>query len=121
MSYQGGGGFLEATKNVTRNKLGANILLAGLVIQTVSFAFFMVLVVHAWHNIVKDRIRPRQEPWGPVLWILMFSSIAYMVYRLIISLFTSTDHARYRFAVSIVLSSLLKGLVAISLRTKVSV
>ncbi|KAG1777050.1 RTA1 like protein-domain-containing protein [Suillus placidus] len=83
---QGGGGGLEASTNVTSDKLGANILLAGLVIQTLSFAFFMILVAHAWHGIVRDGFLPRQEPWGPILWILMFSSTAYMIrciYRVI--------------------------------------
>ncbi|OAX39962.1 RTA1-domain-containing protein [Rhizopogon vinicolor AM-OR11-026] len=76
---QGGGGGLEASTNQTSEKLGADILLAGLVIQTLSFAFFMLLVVHAWRSILRDHILPRQEPWGPILWILMFSSTAYMI------------------------------------------
>ncbi|OJA10527.1 hypothetical protein AZE42_01695 [Rhizopogon vesiculosus] len=76
---QGGGGGLEASTNQTSEKLGADILLAGLVIQTLSFAFFMLLVVHAWRSILRDYILPRQEPWGPILWILMFSSTAYMI------------------------------------------
>ncbi|KAG2118474.1 RTA1 like protein-domain-containing protein [Suillus clintonianus] len=83
---QGGGGGLEASTNVTSNKLGANILLAGLVIQTLSFVFFMLLIVHAWRSILRDGIMPRQEPWGPILWILMFSSTAYLIrciYRVI--------------------------------------
>ncbi|KAG1799853.1 RTA1 like protein-domain-containing protein [Suillus plorans] len=76
---QGGGGGLEASTNTTSAKLGADILLAGLVLQTVSFAFFMILVVHAWHCIVRDGLMFRKEPWGQILWILMFSSTAYMI------------------------------------------
>lgn len=71
---------MQVSKNSTTDKLGADILLAGLVIQTLSFAFFMLLVVHTWRSILKDSIQPRQEPWGPILWILMFSSTAYMVH-----------------------------------------
>lgn len=78
---QGGGGGLQASTNQTSDKLGADILLAGIVIQALSFALFMLLVVHAWRSILRDDIHPRQEPWGPILWILMFSSTAYMVRR----------------------------------------
>lgn len=83
---QGGGGGLEASKNVTSEKLGANILLAGLVAQTLSFALFMILVAYAWRGILRDGFVPSQEQWGPILWILMFSSTAYMIrciYRVI--------------------------------------
>lgn len=82
---QGGGGGLEASKNVTSEKLGANILLAGLVAQTLSFALFMILVAYAWRGILRDGFVPSQEQWGPILWILMFSSTAYMV-RLLFTL-----------------------------------
>lgn len=83
---QGAGGGLEASTNETSEKLGADVLLAGLILQTLSFAFFMILVLHVWHSIIRDGFLPRQEPWGPILWILMFSSTAYMVrciYRVI--------------------------------------
>lgn len=76
---QGGGGGLEASTNVTSQKLGSNIILAGLIIQTLSFAFFMILVVHAWRGILRDGYVPSHEPWGPILWILMFTSTAYMI------------------------------------------
>ncbi|KAG1837912.1 RTA1 like protein-domain-containing protein [Suillus subalutaceus] len=83
---QGVGGGLEVSTKVTTEKPGANVLLTGLVIQTLSFGFFMVLVVHAWHGILRDGFQLRQEPWGPILWILMFSSSAYIIrciYRVI--------------------------------------
>ncbi|KAG1878169.1 RTA1 like protein-domain-containing protein [Suillus subluteus] len=83
---QGVGGGLEVSTKVTAEKPGANVLLTGLVIQTLSFGFFMVLVVHAWHGILRDGFQLRQEPWGPILWILMFSSSAYIIrciYRVI--------------------------------------
>ena len=41
----------------------------------------MLLVVRAWRSLLQDHILPRQEPWGKILWTLMFSSIAYMVCR----------------------------------------
>lgn len=83
---QGAGGGLEVSTKVTSEKLGADVLLAGLIIQTLSFALFMILVAHAWHAILRDGFLVRQEPWGPILWILMFSSTAYMIrciYRVI--------------------------------------
>jgi hypothetical protein len=118
---QGGGGGLEASKNVTSEKLGANILLAGLVAQTLSFALFMVLVAYAWRGILRDGFVPSQEPWGPILWILMFSSTAYLVRFSLTSLSILTDVARYRFVVFIVSSSLVKVTAAIFLHMKVSV
>ncbi|KAG2072266.1 hypothetical protein BDR04DRAFT_416696 [Suillus decipiens] len=83
---QGVGGGLEVSTTATTVELGGHILLSGLVIQTFSFTLFMVLVAHAWHGIVQDGLLLRQEPWGPILWILMFSSIPYMIrsiYRVI--------------------------------------
>ncbi|KAG2033515.1 RTA1 like protein-domain-containing protein [Suillus americanus] len=83
---QGVGGGMEVSTKVTVEKPGANVLLTGLVIQTLSFAFFMVLVAHAWYAILRDGFLLRQEPWGLILWILMFSSTAYMIrciYRVI--------------------------------------
>jgi hypothetical protein len=83
---QGGGGGLEASTKQTSQKLGSDILLAGLVLQTLSFAFFMILVARAWHGVLRDGFVLRQEPWGPIIWLLMFSSTAYMVrciYRVI--------------------------------------
>ncbi|KAG1904371.1 RTA1 like protein-domain-containing protein, partial [Suillus fuscotomentosus] len=85
-SIQGAGGGLEASTNATSEKLGADIVLAGLILQTVSFAFFMILIVHAWHGINRDGLLFRKEPWRKILWILMFSSTAYMIryiYRVI--------------------------------------
>ncbi|KIK81448.1 hypothetical protein PAXRUDRAFT_832855 [Paxillus rubicundulus Ve08.2h10] len=83
---QGGGGGLEASKNETSVKLGSYILLGGLIIQTLSFALFIALVVHAYRGLVKDGFRPSQERWGMIFWILLFSSAAFMircVYRVI--------------------------------------
>ncbi|KAH7923424.1 RTA1-domain-containing protein [Leucogyrophana mollusca] len=83
---QGGGGGMQASTNTTSDKLGADILLGGLVLQTLSFAFFMILVFHAYRKIVNDGIRPSQEHWGTILWTLFFSSTAFMIrciYRVI--------------------------------------
>ncbi|KAG2126544.1 RTA1 like protein-domain-containing protein, partial [Suillus clintonianus] len=76
---QGGGAGLQVSKNATTDKLGSNILIAGIAVQAFSFAFFIFLVVLAWRSILRDGILPRQEPWGPILRILMFSSIAFMI------------------------------------------
>ncbi|KAG2053077.1 hypothetical protein BDR06DRAFT_972547 [Suillus hirtellus] len=83
---QGVGGGLEVSTKMTNEKLGANILLSGLVIQTLSFTFFMILCAHIWRGVLRDGFLLRREPWGPILWILMFSSTAYMIrsiYRVI--------------------------------------
>ncbi|KAG2132702.1 RTA1 like protein-domain-containing protein [Suillus bovinus] len=83
---QGVGGGMEVSTKVTNEKLGSNILLTGLVIQTLSYTFFTILVVHTWHGILRDSFLLRQEPWGPIIWILMFSSTTYMIrsiYRVI--------------------------------------
>ncbi|KAF9219546.1 hypothetical protein BS17DRAFT_382473 [Gyrodon lividus] len=76
---QGGGGGLESSKNSLSIKIGADTLLGGLILQTLSFALFIVLVLHAYRGLVKDGIRPSQEPWGMILWTLFFSSALFMV------------------------------------------
>ncbi|KAG1790628.1 RTA1 like protein-domain-containing protein [Suillus plorans] len=68
---QGVGGGLEVSTKMTNEKLGANILLSGLVIQTHSFAFFMILCAHIWRGVLRDGFLLRREPWGPILWILI--------------------------------------------------
>ncbi|KAG2113872.1 RTA-like protein [Suillus discolor] len=78
-SIQGAGGGLEASTNPTSEKLGADIVLTGLILQTVSFAFFVILVVHVWHGVNRDGLLLRKEPWRKILWTLMFSSTAYMI------------------------------------------
>ncbi|KAH7909190.1 RTA1 like protein-domain-containing protein [Hygrophoropsis aurantiaca] len=83
---QGAGGGMQASTNVTSDKLGADILLGGLVLQTLSFALFILLVVRAWRSIVRDGVRPAKERWGVVLWTLFFSSTFFMIrciYRVI--------------------------------------
>ncbi|KIJ67477.1 hypothetical protein HYDPIDRAFT_166066 [Hydnomerulius pinastri MD-312] len=76
---QGGGGGLQASTNPTSDKLGADILLGGLILQTLSFALYIILVSHAYRGIVRDGIKPSQEPWGMIFWTLFFSSAAFMV------------------------------------------
>ncbi|KAG1745527.1 RTA-like protein [Suillus paluster] len=76
---QGLGGAMQTSTDESRDKLGAHIVLAGLILQTLSYVLFIVLFVHAWRSILRDGILPRQEPWGKILWLLVFSSIAYMI------------------------------------------
>ncbi|KAG1807761.1 RTA1 like protein-domain-containing protein [Suillus variegatus] len=78
-SIQGAGGGLEASTNATSVKLGADIVLTGLILQIVSFAFFMILVVHVWHGINRNGLLFREKPWRKILWTWMFSSTAYMI------------------------------------------
>ncbi|KAF9219550.1 hypothetical protein BS17DRAFT_788986 [Gyrodon lividus] len=76
---QGGGGGLESSNNSTGIRIGADALLGGLILQTLSFALFIVLVLHAYRGLVKDGVRPSQEPWGMILWTLFFSSALFLV------------------------------------------
>ncbi|KAH7902960.1 RTA1 like protein-domain-containing protein [Hygrophoropsis aurantiaca] len=76
---QGGGGGMQASTNITSDNIGARILLGGLVLQTLSFAFFMALVYHAYRSITKDGIKPSEHRWGTILRLLFFSSTFFMI------------------------------------------
>lgn len=76
---QSGGGGLQTSKNVSTDKLGANVMLAGLALQAVSFAFFILLSLHVYRRIRADGISPSREPWGPIVPTLFFSSAMFIV------------------------------------------
>jgi len=76
---QGGGSGLQASSNVTTIKLGQRVILVGLVMQMVSYACFIVLVVHAHLKIIKDTRTTGSEPWWKIIWLLYFSSICIMI------------------------------------------
>ncbi|KAF9233495.1 RTA1 like protein-domain-containing protein [Melanogaster broomeanus] len=76
---QGGGGGLAASTDPTNNRIGTDTLLLGLTLQTISFAVFIMLLVHAYRRLVKGGVRPSKEPWGIVLRTLIFSSAMFMV------------------------------------------
>ncbi|KAI6044569.1 RTA1 like protein-domain-containing protein [Pisolithus marmoratus] len=73
------GGGLQTSKSVSTEKLGTNLLLAGLALQTISFAFFTFLSLHVYKRIRADGISPLQETWGPIVPTLLFSSAIFMV------------------------------------------
>ncbi|KIJ67542.1 hypothetical protein HYDPIDRAFT_186269 [Hydnomerulius pinastri MD-312] len=76
---QASGGVLQASSNASMAKNGVYILLGGLVLQTISFALYMLLAFHAYSLIKKDGITPQHEPWGTILSTLTFTSICFMV------------------------------------------
>jgi len=76
---QEGGGGLQASKKLASVKAGAKVLLIGLVMQMVSYACFILLVVHAHRKILRDASTTGAEPWWNIIWLLYFSSICIMI------------------------------------------
>ncbi|KIM74982.1 hypothetical protein PILCRDRAFT_827692 [Piloderma croceum F 1598] len=76
---QGGGGGLETSNNRTTGKIGVRILLVGLVLQLISYACFVVILVHTHHKIVKDARTNGLEPWWKLIWLLYFSSVCILI------------------------------------------
>ncbi|KAI6044656.1 RTA1 like protein-domain-containing protein [Pisolithus marmoratus] len=73
------GGGIQTSKNTSTDKLGANVMLAGLALQAGSFGFFILLFLHVYSRIRADGISPSKEPWGPIVPTLLFSSAMFMV------------------------------------------
>ncbi|KAI6129418.1 RTA1 like protein-domain-containing protein [Pisolithus croceorrhizus] len=73
------GGGIQTSKSISTDKLGANIMLAGLALQAVSFGLFILLFLHVCWRIRADRISPLREPWGPIVPAMLFSSAMFMV------------------------------------------
>jgi uncharacterized membrane protein YjfL (UPF0719 family) len=76
---QAGGGGMQTSHNQSSVKAGVRLLLIGLVLQLVSYACFIVLVVHAHIKIIKDNRTSGSEPWWKIIWLLYISSICIMV------------------------------------------
>jgi len=78
---QGGGGGLQASANSKTAQLGTRVVLVGLVLQLISYAFFVFLVVYV-HRRVMDKERPhpiRQDPSFIVIWLVYFSSVFILI------------------------------------------
>ncbi|KIJ67458.1 hypothetical protein HYDPIDRAFT_108232 [Hydnomerulius pinastri MD-312] len=60
-------------------KIGVYIVLGGLGLQTLSFTFYMLLVLHAYSSLKRHGIKPFEEPWGMILKILFFSSCTFIL------------------------------------------
>ncbi|EIW79512.1 hypothetical protein CONPUDRAFT_166269 [Coniophora puteana RWD-64-598 SS2] len=83
---QGGGGGLQASKSSSSITLGARVLLVGLILQTLSFAFFIVLVIHAHRSLRNEKIKASDHLWGMLFKLLYFTSFFFLlrcVYRTI--------------------------------------
>ena len=76
---QGGGGGLQTSHNPTTSKIGVRTLLVGLVLQLISYACFVVMLIHAHRKIVKDARTSGLEPWWKIIWLLYFSSVCILV------------------------------------------
>jgi hypothetical protein len=74
---QGGGGGLQAQEG--NAKLGANILLVGLILQTLSYVVFSGLIGYTHWKIKKVGEFSGDEIWWKVVWHLYISSIFIMV------------------------------------------
>lgn len=80
------GGGLQTSKSVSTDKLGVNMVLAGLAIQTIPFALFIFLCLHVYKHIRAHGISLSSETWGPIVPALLFSSATIMlrcIYRII--------------------------------------
>ncbi|EIW76234.1 hypothetical protein CONPUDRAFT_76626 [Coniophora puteana RWD-64-598 SS2] len=85
-NIQGDGGGLQGSRNSTLKTVGGLILLVGLILQTLSFAFFIVLVIHAHRSLQKENIKVSDHRWGTLFKLIYFSSFFFLlrcVYRTI--------------------------------------
>jgi len=83
---QATGGSMEASKTPNTQKLGSNIVLAGLALQTVSYILFLVLCVRAHLSIKREHSTTGKEIWWKTVWLLYFSSVFITIrciYRLV--------------------------------------
>lgn len=60
--------------NSNTAKVGLYVILAGLGLQTLSLAFYILLVYHAYSSLKRDGIKPFAQPWGMILKTLFFTS-----------------------------------------------
>ncbi|OAL53739.1 RTA1 like protein, partial [Pyrenochaeta sp. DS3sAY3a] len=78
----GGGGILATAKSESSQKTGNNVILLGLGIQVVFFAFFMVVTI-IFHVRIAKNPTPKSliiaTPWVRFLWILYLASLLIMI------------------------------------------
>lgn len=73
---------LAKAKTKEDQNSGNNIILAGLGIQVVFFAFFMVVTVIFHHRIIRNpttKSFTTTAPWKSLVWILYFTSLLIMI------------------------------------------
>ena len=118
---QGGGGGMETSHNPATSKIGNRTLLVGLVLQLISYAFFVVMLIYAHRKIVEDARSSGLEPWWKTIRLLYFSSICILVSDLRTHAWKSVDISSIlRSVVSIAPLNLRKVKEGIWLLTKVS-
>ncbi|KAI8942623.1 hypothetical protein NX059_000677 [Plenodomus lindquistii] len=82
LSQSGGGGMPATAKDKAAQDLGNNIILSGLGIQVVFFAFFMIVTV-VFHTRINRRPTATSlatsAPWRRSLWVLYFASVLILV------------------------------------------
>ncbi|EPQ56237.1 RTA1 like protein [Gloeophyllum trabeum ATCC 11539] len=83
---QASGGGLTAMNSLA--KLGNDIVLVGLILQALSYVFFIFVAVRAHRSVVRSSPRSsvHKEAWWRVLWVLYFSSIFVLIrciYRIV--------------------------------------
>ncbi|KAG8215615.1 RTA1 like protein-domain-containing protein [Butyriboletus roseoflavus] len=76
---QGAGGSFMTSTNPKTIKTGAYIVIAGLSLQTFSFALFIFFVYHASRSLKREGIKPHEAPWGTILTTLFFSSTLILI------------------------------------------
>ncbi|KLO17823.1 RTA1-domain-containing protein [Schizopora paradoxa] len=78
---QGGGGGLQASSKPDTAQLGTRVVLVGLILQLISYMFFIFLVAYLHRRIVSSSPpHPiRQEPAFFVVWLVYFSSVFIMI------------------------------------------
>ncbi|KLO17824.1 RTA1 like protein [Schizopora paradoxa] len=80
-SLQGNGGGLQGSSTPSTARIGTWIVLVGLVLQVISYLFFIFLVVYMHRRIVN--VAPphpvRKEASFKVVWLIYYTSIFYMI------------------------------------------
>ncbi|KAJ4298056.1 hypothetical protein N0V90_005955 [Kalmusia sp. IMI 367209] len=93
LGQSGGGGILATAKSESSQSLGNKVILLGLGIQVVFFAFFMVVTVVFHLRIIRNPTTKSLTvpvPWARFLWILYLASLLIMVR----SVFRMTEYAQ---------------------------
>ncbi|KAF2261253.1 RTA1-domain-containing protein [Lojkania enalia] len=82
LGQSGGGGILATAKSESSQKLGNNVILLGLGIQVVFFAFFMVITIAFHFRITKfptTKSLSIATSWSTFIWVLNLASLLIMV------------------------------------------
>ncbi|EIW72485.1 hypothetical protein TREMEDRAFT_41775 [Tremella mesenterica DSM 1558] len=77
---QGGGGGFSSAKNITLLKIGADIFLAGLVAQLISFTLFIVVYIVFFYRVWKnDPVIWNKKRWKPLYLAMGFTCICFEI------------------------------------------